>query len=97
MAKRCHQKQNVGLARRVTRIDGPIFLPLNTLTRSAGLSGSRRDKQSMRERWFTQSEHARGLLARATGKGVNVFLILTLAKVDSALRVTLLPGVGFPL
>ena len=97
MAKRCHQKQNVGLARRVTRTDGPTFLPLNTLARPAGSSGSRQDKQNMRERWFTQSEHALGLLARATGReGVNFFLILTLSKVDSALKVTLLPGVNFP-
>ena len=62
LANRLHEKQKVGSARRVTRLDGspfcdgrvtllagPTFLHINTLARLAGSTLSRRDNLSMHE------------------------------------------------
>ena len=43
----------------------PCFLHTNTLARPAGSTESMLEYQSMCERYFKQSKHARALLARA--------------------------------
>ena len=42
-----------------------FFLHINTFPRQAWATRSRRDNQSMRERWFRQSQHARALFTWA--------------------------------
>ena len=69
---------------RVTLLTGSTFFPYkNSLARSAGLG-----HQSMRERsWLGQRF--------VKGKGVNFFVIQTLAKVESAGKVPLCRGKAF--
>ena len=58
-----------GTIQRATLLVGStnFFLHINTLPLSAWATRSRRDNQSMRERWFRQSQHARALFTWAKG------------------------------
>ena len=84
-----------GTIQRVTLLVGStnFFLHINTLPR---LTRSRRDNQSMRERWFRQSQHARALFTWAKGSAGLFFSYKRSLKFnDSARRVTLQPRTGF--
>ena len=58
-----------GTIQRVTLLVGStnFFLHINTLPRPVWATRSRWDNQSMRERWFRQSQHARALFTWAKG------------------------------
>ena len=102
---RLHGKQKVSPARKVTRLAGsptfdgrvfflagPTVLHINTLARPSGCPGQLDQGETSAQR-ARRARRAR--LAFNACKGVNFFLIQTLAKVDIAERATLLPGTTF--
>lgn len=60
------------------------------------VGSARRDSLSLVTFFSRQLDHAQAMLSPlGSGKGVNFFLIYTLAKVDSAGRVMLFPGTTY--
>ena len=83
---------------RVFFLAGPTVLHINTLARPSGCPGQldQGETSAQRAQRAQRARRARrARLAFNACKGVNFFLIQTLAKVDIAERATLLPGTTF--